>query len=67
MIEVGCFEGKNIGVSAGALRRVLRARAGFRRRAGLAWDDKETARAAADKEGATVAPWQDWPGAISKR
>ena len=26
-----------------------------------AWDDRETARIAAEAEGATVVPWRDWP------
>jgi len=62
MIEVGCFEGKNIGVFGLARSGVSSVRALVSGGARVfAWDDKETARAAAEKEGATVAPWQDWP------
>ena len=31
-----------------------------------AWDDKESARIAAEAEGATVLPWRDWPWAKIK-
>src|ERR1700742_5031013 len=32
----------------------------------FAWDDKESARIAAEAEGATVLPWRDWPWAKIK-
>ena len=62
MIEVRCFEGENIGVFGLARSGVSSVRALVAGGARVfAWDDKESARAAAEQEGATVASWQDWP------
>ena len=62
MIEVGSFRDNNIGVfglARSGLSSVRALAAGGARV--FAWDDKDTAREAAGKDGATIAPWQDWP------
>ena len=62
MIEVRCFEASKVGVFGLARSGVSSVRALAAGGARVyAWDDKESARAAAEKEGATVQSWQDWP------
>src|SRR5689334_7010467 len=62
MVEVRGFEDSNVGVFGLARSGVSSVRglvAGGARV--FAWDDKESARGAAEAEGATVEPWRDWP------
>src|ERR1051325_8937455 len=62
MIEVGCFKEKTVGVFGLARSGVSSVRALTAGGARVfAWDDKETARLAAEKEGGTSAPWEEWP------
>jgi UDP-N-acetylmuramoylalanine--D-glutamate ligase len=67
MIAVDCFQGKTVGVFGLARSGLSAARA---LKAGgakvLAWDDKETMRLAAVKEGIAPEPWESWPwGALA--
>jgi UDP-N-acetylmuramoylalanine--D-glutamate ligase len=62
MIAVDCFQGKTVGVFGLARSGLSAARA---LKAGgakiVAWDDKETVRLAAVKEGIAPEPWERWP------
>ena len=64
MIKVTSFAGKTVGVFGLARSGLSAARA---LKAGgaevLAWDDKESTRRAAEKEGVTLTPWESWPWA----
>jgi UDP-N-acetylmuramoylalanine--D-glutamate ligase len=62
MIAVGDFAGKQVGVF-GLARSGLSAVRALRESSAevFAWDDKETAVAAAAGLGAWIVPWQEWP------
>jgi UDP-N-acetylmuramoylalanine--D-glutamate ligase len=64
MIAVDCFQGKAVGVFGLARSGLSAARA---LKAGgakvLAWDDRESTRLAAAKEGVTLESWESWPWA----
>jgi UDP-N-acetylmuramoylalanine--D-glutamate ligase len=62
MIAVRSFAHQDVGVfglARSGLASVRALKAGGARI--HAWDDKETARIAAEAEGANVLPWRDWP------
>jgi len=67
MIAARSFAHQDIGVfglARSGLASVRALRAGGARV--HAWDDKESARIAAEAEGAVVLPWRDWPWAKTK-
>jgi len=62
MIAVRSFAHQDVGVfglARSGLASVRALKAGGARI--YAWDDKESARIAAEAEGATILPWRDWP------
>jgi UDP-N-acetylmuramoylalanine--D-glutamate ligase len=67
MIEAASFKGKSVGVFGLARSGLSSVRALKSGGATVfAWDDKDAARLAAAKEGATLEPWERWPWAEIK-